>query len=1312
MQKQQKNKNLKNHSLEENRNQQDGLKLENRRQKQKKQLERKLLQEEEQKLNNIPSPTTIDIPATLTQFVIAPNATDDQPLIQSRQVNIAEVDETENIENGASVKTLRVEIDTEIRAESKKMNKRCKANIDKLLQTPTQFTQITHELHVDEATEKTLKDLTEIQDLCGNNDLSERLEMRAESEKEHSQETSSISICAKKKHKKHKKIKNQKALQELEQQLMRQELRRQRKEIQLNKEMLHRQEKQKRREKQQELEEQQRLKKEEKRQQLERKRHDIQSQKHNATPATNDIVDVSTESVKESIPYHSLQDNMAKVDVTKKQMFAEEDKVLQADSQKPNEALIVKVGNLLQAPIRITRAAHELPVVEVTHTKDLTALPDSVRDTKHLESSEKSASKNFENETFCEKHELTIRSLREEIDNMREKLMNIRTDIDLNVIVNEVRTECEINGREAIEKLKVEHEAEVKNLQMYYNSNINEIHLNHGTMMNDLQRNHEGLVYNLRNLNYSQGVRQEAALQSMRELKEKTRKEHQQEIQQIREKYDNTIKRLIEEKELLCNKHKKVVQNLRDINQDLRLKIVATMRGLRAEHETAIKVLRREYDSLVEMPIPNLIKQIGIVSTEVEGLQRKLVEEEQQHTIITDGAFSCSLRSHKHGSSHPCLPSTSDSTSKTHLTPISNTISPPFDPSSSPSSSSSSHAISSAISSTPTLSPDTSSPGSIPFILPTPSVPTDNTDIFNSIIQLLSSPAFSALKVGKTSTPDKSTLASPPTSNASQSSAVSVSNPHPTSLLCAPGSTSSASSILPTGLPCGGSVSSILNTVQIPKLPYSPSTPASGANGDLSNFLVKISSLVPSPPYLSTSKPTPLSPPCPLFTPTSNKNVLPGKKPCSISHPAGPLLSGLPDALRGSPSSSNRPVPLPVPEKFSTLTPAPVLEHGPEIAPEEFPAPSNVPVSIPVETSTSTLTSSYSYNPDFVNFLHKLLVASQAKFEFSSSPLPTKTHVTTTLNPTPVSAPSIKPPTISPACGILSESSSSCSSSIIHNHSNSSISRLQQILMSMTPLPASGISFGYNPEFMKLLIKNLLSNHTSSLPPLPSLNSIIQAKLNTTPIVPLDSNPIPTSTTNRPLPELNPNVFNTSSNNTFDSGSDTNQNTSISNDQFLTNILIKLLTSSNSSNTSLLPCLPSTNSNSISTLNTSVPCIPPFISLPDILSKIPNLKPGSNPPFPGLIPSPIVTSLPNIKPFSEKVKNLNLLPTLTPTSYPLSSSSDTNLCRLKHKKPLQLPSSTSTAVDPCLKNILRPNTPHLPLPCSLSHTKLSSGCKH
>jgi len=87
--------------------------------------------------------------------------------------------------------------------------------------------------------------------------------------------------------------------------------------------MLHRQEKQKRREIRQELENQQRLKKEELRQQLERKRHDNQSQNHNATSSTNGIAVVPTESVKESAP--CLQDNKAKVDVTKSQMRVEED---------------------------------------------------------------------------------------------------------------------------------------------------------------------------------------------------------------------------------------------------------------------------------------------------------------------------------------------------------------------------------------------------------------------------------------------------------------------------------------------------------------------------------------------------------------------------------------------------------------------------------------------------------------------------------------------------------------------------------------------------------------------------------------------------------------------------------------------------------------------------------------------------------------------------------------------------------------------------------------------------------------------------
>jgi len=477
-----------------------------------------------------------------------------------------------------------------------------------------------------------------------------------------------------------------------------------------------------------------------------------------------------------------------------------------------------------------------------------------------------------------------------------------------------------------------------------------------------------------------------------------------------------------------------------------------------------------------------------------------------------------------------------------------------------------------------------------------------------------------------------------------------------------------------------------------------------------------VPSLVPSLPYLSTSKPTPLSLPYPLFTPTLNKNVVPGKKPCAIlSHPVEPSLSVLPGVIRGSPSTSNRPVPVPVSEK----SPAPVIEHEPEIVPEEFPASSNVPFSTPALTSTSTPTSIPSFNPAFINLLHKLLVASQAKN--GSSQIPSKTHAIPTFNATSISDPDIKPHIVLPACGTSPESSSSCPLSTLHNQSNGSIYRLQHILRSMTSPPVSGISFGYNPEFMKLLIKNLLFNQSSSLPPLSSLYSLLQTKLNTTTIVPLIPNPITitTSTTSRPLSELNPNVFNISSNNTFDSvptGSDTNQNTSISNDQYqyLTNILINHFTSSNVSKTS--PCLPSTNSHSISTLNSTpvsyVPCVPPFSSLPDILSKLSSITPGSNPSFPGLIPSPIITLLPNVKPFSEQVQNSTPVPILTPTSYPLSLTSDINLCRSKHKGPLQLSRSTSTAVDPCFQNIIRPHTPHLPLPCSLSHTKLSSDCKH
>jgi len=451
--------------------------------------------------------------------------------------------------------------------------------------------------------------------------------------------------------------------------------------------------------------------------------------------------------------------------------------------------------------------------------------------------------------------------------------------------------------------------------------------------------------------------------------------------------------------------------------------------------------------------------------------------------------------------------------------------------------------------------------------------------------------------------------------------------------------------------------------------------------------------------------------------------VVPGTKPCAMNHPVGPPLSILPSVPRGPSLPFYHPVPkvVPVPtlENSPAHTPAPSLELGPETPPEEFPATvpsSNVPVSIPV-TSTSTQSSFSGYNPAFINLLYKLLMSSQAQTSPSSSP-PIKTPSMPTSNATAVSAPDIKPHTILPACATPSGSSSACLSSVLPKTLNGSISNFHQMLMSMTPSPTSGISSGYNPEFMKLLIKHFLFNQTSSLPPFSSLFPLIQTKLNTTSIVPLTHNLLPTSTINTPLSELNPNVFNISSNNTFHSapaGSENNQNISISNNQYLANILVKLLSSSNASKTSLLPCESSSSTHSISTLNTtpilSVPCIPPLSSLPDILGKFPSLTTVTNLSFPYLIPSPVPAPLPSIKQFPERVQILTPASTPTPILYPLSPSSDISPCHLKHKEPLQLSSSTLT-VNPCFQHVKKSHIPHFPSPCLLSPIKSSSGCEH
>ncbi|KAL4101186.1 hypothetical protein QTP88_021206 [Uroleucon formosanum] len=205
------------------------------------------------------------------------------------------------------------------------------------------------------------------------------------------------------------------------------------------------------------------------------------------------------------------------------------------------------------------------------------------------------------------------------------------------------------NEREAIEKLQVEHvaivldlqtqhEAEVRNLHLYYEFRIGELHMDHAMMVSTLQRNHEILVGHLRDLNYTQGIRQEAALRSVRELKNKTIKDHLQEIQSMRLKYDNKLKEyeipmkgLNEENELFRTEHESVVLDLRGTSKVFKVNMKASMECLPTESNAAMEMLRYEFKSKIKISSPFLTKQN---ETRVEGIRRKLAEKKQQRSII------------------------------------------------------------------------------------------------------------------------------------------------------------------------------------------------------------------------------------------------------------------------------------------------------------------------------------------------------------------------------------------------------------------------------------------------------------------------------------------------------------------------------------------------------------------------------------------------------------------------------------------------------------------------------------------------------
>ncbi|CAI6357738.1 unnamed protein product [Macrosiphum euphorbiae] len=199
----------------------------------------------------------------------------------------------------------------------------------------------------------------------------------------------------------------------------------------------------------------------------------------------------------------------------------------------------------------------------------------------------------------------------------------------------------EVNMKEEIDKLRAEHEAmvlnlqldhdaEVRNIHIFYESRIGELQINHGMTVDNLQRDHESLVFHLRSLNFEQGIRQEAALRSMRDLKDKMRRDHDEEVQRMRLQYDNLVRKytieinsLVEENKLLCSEHESVLRALHGTTQVFKENMKSsTNSNILAESGAMIKRLQSMYkNSSLELS-STYPEQNG---TEVEGLQ--LTEE-------------------------------------------------------------------------------------------------------------------------------------------------------------------------------------------------------------------------------------------------------------------------------------------------------------------------------------------------------------------------------------------------------------------------------------------------------------------------------------------------------------------------------------------------------------------------------------------------------------------------------------------------------------------------------------------------------------
>ncbi|VVC45600.1 Hypothetical protein CINCED_3A015429 [Cinara cedri] len=706
--------------------------------------------------------------------------------------------------------------------------------------------------------------------------------------------------------------------------------------------------------------------------------------------------------------------------------------------------------------------------------------------------------------------------------------------------------------------------------------------------------------------------------------------------------------------------------------------------------------------------------------------------------ILKHGVYSCSLRSHT--LSH----SFSDSIATPHHSSVQklHTIPSPCSNLASDSSSSSSNILPNRSNDIEPVPPLTVLPNS-PYVSSSSSN-SYNQSLVNILIKLLSSSlestSMSTTEVTSTfSTPhfvskpwsSSSSLPYSPVPSSTTVKTVNpghVSKPNIVTKPCASSSSSSLSSDL-SRTSCGLISPSTISLVPLP----ASSTSASGFNSNLVNVLQKLCSLVSQSTPVSASHPLCSS----LLTPTLNTNL----KPVTVSKPktitsyhsapcsdSSSFSSNTPGLSSGSPSKVKVTETVPL-STFKAIQKTNFENNSPRVTSQT----KSVAPLVPVRAPLSTLSTLSEHNSAIINYLIKLLLCTHAPIIVTSFPSTLTLSklcslIKPKLNITPDST--LKPETVSSVISTIPpHSSSGPFSSVQPNFLRGSSTKLTLTPVKVTtplipisvPTPTFGISSGYNPAFIKLLIKHLLSTPSSLTPHLHPSFKLPQPIINTTPSSPSILNPIPTSTFDGPVSNLNPTVSNILLNKSSVSAPFSTQvpttipKKSLSYNQTLINLLFKVLSTASNDNKTPLTVLNSSTSSFFTNFSNSIPistlapssltkCNSSTSSSFESSVKLSDLSPITAVTLPGDLLPTTVTPSPVLNPFAEQIRDI-----ISPKSFlpPISSS----LCHRKHSRLSKLSSSSLSGISPCIKTILRPLAPPLSSLCSKSTFKLSIGCK-